>query len=197
MDQTLIDKHRYDMVEYDDWYEYVYESFIDDCRGAGIEVEWSRHGNNKKPIASIYFRLSYSQGDGACFSGYSRSKDLIKCIDAHSLGAYPMVRKLVDEGGYIKVYWGCNGHYMRSNNVAIENDLFVHFLGEDHPLAEIWDEELDKEVIHLEQDMDRLVADYSRKLYRSLREEFEYLTSDETVWEYIQANDLIEEVHHE
>ena len=35
---------------------------------------------------------------------------------------------------------------------------------------------------------------YMHELYRKLEAEYEYLTSDEAVWETITANELIEEV---
>ena len=48
-----------------------------------------------------------------------------------------------------------------------------------------------KEFHELEAEIAEILRGYMRSLYYDLRTEYEYLTSDEVVWETIQANDLI------
>jgi hypothetical protein len=42
----------------------------------------------------------------------------------------------------------------------------------------------------LELDCEEIIKDYMHELYSRLRKEYEYLTSEEVVWESIVANEL-------
>jgi hypothetical protein len=49
---------------------------------------------------------------------------------------------------------------------------------------------LDDEWRDLEDDVNNICRGYMQDLYRKLRDEHEHLTSDEAVWETIEANEL-------
>ena len=66
----LLEANRDVNVQFD-WWTSTYESFVEDCRAIGIEVDPER----------IHFSGFWSQGDGACFEGHYR----------HAKGAAPHI----------------------------------------------------------------------------------------------------------
>jgi hypothetical protein len=88
--------------------------------------------------------------------------------------------------------WGLGRH----NNVTmrdIEVEPIAYYLVDDHPLAEVWQEQFDKEIEMVDALIGDIVADLCGLLYDALRDEYDALTSDESVWDAIQANDLDKE----
>jgi uncharacterized protein YaaW (UPF0174 family) len=57
-------------------------------------------------------------------------------------------------------------------------------------IAEQWQDLLSKEMDDFEQDVTEQWRTYMRDLYRKLEEEYDHLTSDEVVWDTIEANEL-------
>jgi hypothetical protein len=177
----LINNFRDINVYHEYWYEGVYEWFIKHCEERGIEVV-------EKDITWSGF---WSQGDGAAFAG--RVVDFKKLLGDRYVD-YPIFSKYVEElNGYARMSWR-TGNY---NNVRL-NDIDVEFIGHyldnDHPFVEVWQEQLDKEVDMVYELVGDEVNDLCGLLYDTLRDEYEHLTSDEAVWDTIQANDLDKEV---
>lgn len=184
MNPELIEKYRDINVDHD-WWDCVYDCFREDMEQAGIEVDDMR------------FSGFWSQGDGASFTGYMRSKPF---FDHHKLAeTYPYITKLMAMGGDFTLSITRTGHrYVHENTVSVDlsfTDMFYTIVPRDDgglrdAIAEQWDKLLDAEYLALIDTVQDIVRDYCRDLYHRLEEEYDYLTSDEAVWEAIVANEL-------
>jgi hypothetical protein len=192
--EELIEKHRDINVDGDWWHEGVYEWFEQECDKCGVSIASTQRmvGNGKARYEKdITWSGFWSQGDGAAFSG--AVVDMDKALgDFYS--DYPILHKYIEElEGYWKFSWGIG----RGNNILI-NDYEIEpinfYLEDDHPFKDIWKEELNKELEHVEAVLIDLAEGLCELLYEALRDEYEALTSDEAVWDTIVANELDKEV---
>lgn len=180
--ERLLERHRYINVSHDDWYEGVYAVFKEDMKAIGVDV-WS-----------IFFSGFSSQGDGACFQG--GLDDTRKYLDHHHQGQYPMIRKLLEHES--RVYAQCKhlGRYYHHNCTEFWVDAGTLTNMVDQPtefheaIVKQWQKQLDHEVAAFEKDIIEQWRTYMQDLYRKLEAEYDYLTSDEAVWEAIGANEL-------
>lgn len=183
--ERLIERHRYINVEYHEWWDCVYSDFKEDMREVGIDV-WR-----------IMFTGFWSQGDGACFEG--GFANLRTYLDHHHKDQYPMIRKLLGHEGYVYARCEHRGRYYHENSTAfsIEHDTFYRLVEcptEFHEtIVDTWDKQLEDEVSDLEKDVTEQWRTYMQDLYRKLEQEYDYLVSDEAVWETIEANELDED----
>lgn len=184
--QALIEKYRDINVEHLDWWDCIYSDFREDMGVKGIEVQDMR------------FSGFWSQGDGASFTGYIKDNALF--LKAHELTeTYPWVTKLLGLGGEFTLkIERTSHHYVHENTVGVDlifTDMFTHVLPRDDlrsAIAEQWDKLLDAEYETLAGTVQTIIRDHCRGLYRRLEEEYDYLTSDEAVWEAIESNELFE-----
>ena len=115
--QALIERYRDLNVEYIEWWDCIYDGFKEDMEKVGIEVEDMR------------FSGFWSQGDGASFTGYMRSKPF---FEYHKLAdSYPWVAKLISHGGDFTLRIERTSHrYVHENTVGVDltfTDMFsVH-----------------------------------------------------------------------
>ena len=180
--ESLLERHRYINVEHNDWYQSVYESFKEDMREVGIDVR------------RMYFSGFWSQGDGACFKG--RFDNLKTYLDHHHKDQYPMIRKLLEHGGYVHIDCTHSGHYYheQSTHFSVEHETFyrtVECPTEFHEkIVDAWDKQLEDEVEAFENDVTEQWRTYMQDLYSKLEDAHDYLVSDEAVWEAIEANEL-------
>jgi hypothetical protein len=184
--QRLIDKYRDINVDWGDWWESTIECFAEDCADQGIAV-----ATNKSGSLDVAFSLGYSQSDYASFAGYISEDTLELFIKTHAHGSYPITSKLIAEGGWVRVNWSSNDRFRFG--VSVDSDLIEGVLGSDHPFAEMWDAQLADELYELERLVESTNKAMCKKLYNILQDEYEYLTSDEAVWETIVANELDQE----
>ncbi len=199
MNQELIDKHREINVDYDGWWESVYEWFEEECNARGVNIlshqETSQHGNKpptSRMVRDIIWSGFWSQGDGAAFAG--SVVDMRKALGSE-LDKYPMLQKYLELDGWYKCIWTTT----RRNNIdylGLETEYIWHYLdeGEEHPFAEVWQEQLEAELELVEAELGDLANDLCDLLYKALRDEYDALTTDEAVWETIVANELDKEV---
>lgn len=186
--EQLIEKYR-DINAYDNWYDSVYESFRDDMLLHGIKVD------------EIYFSGFYSQGDGACFEGSVYDWELF----LQSIGYNnPALIQLSTDNWHTTV--SHRGHYYHENCTSfghnwstpsltnLLDDEFILYYSRynDSDVRSIAWLSMLKTVDYdkLEADIEEAFRDHMRTLYRTLEAEYEYLTSDEAVWEAIVANEL-------
>jgi hypothetical protein len=182
---ALLEKYRYINVEHDQWWDCVESDFIEDMKKVGIEV------------TQTYFSGFWSQGDGACFVG--SLDNALTYLDHHHQGQYPMIRKLLDAGG--GVYANCrqSGRYYHENCTEFWMDAdtltgMVHQPTEFHvEVVDAWQVLLDKEISDFEEAVTNQWRTYMQELYRKLEAEYDHLTSDDAVWDTIEANELIED----
>lgn len=190
--RRLIEQHRDINTDYD-WWDCTYDDFVETAKAKGFETT----------TKNIQFSGFWSQGDGASFTGIV---DVPTFIKAHKLkAAYPWIMKLYEHGGdiYVRVE-RIRHHYAHENTCRaeiIDGDAFSGLLypsGFDIDdvrlltLAE-WDKHLQSDIEQLEKDIEQTRLELCGELYESLETEYEYLTSDEAVWEAIEANDLHQE----
>jgi len=180
--ERLLERHRYINVNYDHWYESVYEQFKEDMKAVGIMV-WR-----------IYFSGFSSQGDGACFQG--QLENTRKYLDHHHKDQYPMIRKLLEHEGCVYARCQHQGpyYYQFGAEFWVDADTLpgiVEQPTEFHTtIVEQWQKQLDDEVNDFEKDMTEQWRTYMQDLYFKLEAEYDYLVSDEAVWETIEANEL-------
>jgi len=142
------------------------------------------------------FRGFWSQGDGASFTGYVSDNALF--LKAHELTeTCPWVTKLLEMGGdFTLKIERTSRHYVHENTVGVDltfTDMFADVLPRDDlrsAIADCWDKLLDAEYETLAGTAQTIIRDHCRDLYRRLEKEYNYLTSDEAVWEAIERNEL-------
>lgn len=184
--QALIERYRDFNVDGVAWWDCVYHDFTEDMVEAGIHVY------------DMSFSGFWSQGDGASFTGYIN--DNKKFLEQHGLTvSYPWMTKLLEMGGdFTLEVERTSHHYVHENTVGVtlsHTDMFTHVLPRDDlrsAIAEQWDNLLEAEYNTICDAATDIIRGYCRELYRRLEETYEYLTSDEAVWEAIVANDLDE-----
>ena len=191
--QGLIQKNRYINVDHD-WWADVYEWFIEYLEKVGIETTRSRQGFD------ICFSGFHSQGDGACFGGRIDDWDLF--FSAHpqvfrgDTFAYATSYKsdIIDAA-----YWGHNGsRYFHPHTlgfcIEVNSGYECEMDEEGHPvdLADAVKLSLQNvfDYVGFEDAIQDIVRGYCADLYTRLSEEYDYLTSDEVVWESVIASEL-------
>jgi hypothetical protein len=184
-----LEKYRCINVDYDHWWDSVESDFIEDMKAVGIEV------------GQIYFSGFWSQGDGACFAG--KMSNTLTYLDHHHQGQYPMIRKLLEHNGEVYVKCKHSGRYYHENCTEFWVDAdtlrgMVYQPTEFHVAVVVeWQRLLGIELDDFEKDVTEQWRTYMRDLYRKLEAEYDHLTSDEAVWDAIEANELIEDLEEE
>jgi hypothetical protein len=183
--ERLLERHRYINVEHYDWWDCAYEDFKEDMKAVGVHVN------------RMYFSGFCSQGDGACFEG--SLEDTLKYLDHHHKDQYPMIRKLLEHEGCVYVRCEHRGHYCHQycTEFWADADTLTDMIPQPtefhETIVEQWQEQLEDEINEFEKDIIEQWRSYMGDLYRKLEAEYDYLTSDEAVWETIEANELDED----
>lgn len=189
----LIEKHRHWNVEHLDWWDCTYSDFKERMRGIGIEVD------------RMYFSGFWSQGDGACFEGSVSDWGLF----LGSLGYTDkvLIQHAMDHFSFSVKH---SGHYYHENCTSFYADLCTPASAADEDFAEVygpypWDTDdvrtkawlalLNQyDSTKLEDEFEEAFKDHMRQLYKDLEKEYDYLTSDEVVWESLEANEMTDEL---
>ncbi len=195
MNQELIEKYRDINVNDDWWFESVYEWFEEECDSRGVCINTTPRKNQK--TGKVYYEKDiswsgfWSQGDGAAFAG--KINDIDKALGIR-INEYPMFQKYVNE---LNGDWSCRWGLGSGNNImfqGLEIEPIDDYLDDEHPFAEIWQEQLDREHELVENDFNDLAYELCGLLYKTLEDEYEAMTNDEAVWEAIVANELDKEI---
>lgn len=189
----ILDKHRNWNVDHIEWWDGVYDVFKHDMEDVGIEVD------------KMYFSGFWSQGDGACFEG--RVDDWSKFLA--SVGyTCPALISLADSSGW-KFSVDHSGHYYHENCTDFHTciaTLDCHD-ADDEDFARVFSpykSEIqtaawmaliaDYKYVDLEQEFTEAFKGHMRDLYSRLEVEYDYFTSDESVLESLDANDMLTEI---
>lgn len=176
--EKAIENNRDINVDYDNWYDYIYEDTKTIAGFLGFEV-----GN-------IYFTGFASQGDGACFTGTWESKDMkLKDLmeyapqdeELHRIGK--QLSELIPQGekGFCRITH--SGRYYHEFCTSFPEVEFLNDADEDeHITQEIFSER--------ETELVTLSRDFMRWIYKYLEKEYNYLTADEQVKESIISNEM-------
>ena len=181
----LIDKHWGINVDHD-WWECTYEDFKIEMQTKGITV------------SDMNFTGFYSQGDGASFTGRI---GMIAFLKVHELEQRFMAATFFAGQGelYVDISRGSSRYYHEhSVNIDIQEDMYNNYEDDStrYQVYETMQDVLETEWKDLEEEVTDICRGYMQDLYSKLREEYEYLTSREVIWETIVANELhvLEEV---
>jgi hypothetical protein len=166
--QAAIEK-LYDInVDYE-WWDSDFEDVKAIATLMGIEIE------------DIYFSGFSSQGDGACFTGYySYAKQAPKKVKDYAPQDEELHRiALALQTAQRSCFYGLQariehrGHYSHEYCTTIDISTDDYYC-----LCESTDD-----------DIQEALRDYMRWIYRQLRSQHEYLTSEEAIIEAIEANE--------
>lgn len=192
----ILDKHRDYNTEHIDWWDNVYADFSYDMSAIGIEIE------------RMYFSGFYSQGDGACFEGRVFSwGDFLPSI----YRADPALTTLAEHSSW-KFFVTHSGHYYHENCTDFSSTCYLNHpdnsdaTDDDDWLR--WCSPYKTDIqnaaflaVVRQYNIDDLHAEFTeafkghmRSLYNRLEAEYDHLTSDESVLEALDANDMLTEI---
>lgn len=183
----LIEKYRLVHVEYGDWYDCVYQDFKERMRAIGVNAD------------KMYFSGFWSQGDGACFEGDIR--DWGKYL-THLGYTDPILINCADNNWSYR--WTHSGRYYHHKSIDYQDDLYLpdnpytehpwtsDFISdEDEFRGTVWAATMGQyDLLALTEKIQEDLEDHMQDLYRQLEAEYDYLTSDEVVVEWLEANDI-------
>lgn len=164
---------------HDNWWDSVEEMFKEDMKPYGFMV------------SRIYFSLGYCQSDYATFEGHIHPAQWMK---AHGYADdYPALMLALDDYGAIcKVADRDSRPIVDTDNLHLVSTYTYPqgIFADLHPQAwvNLVEEQLDAkpwEVL-----MDYWMRDQARQLYRTLQEEYEYLSSEASFIEHCDANGI-------
>ncbi len=169
-----------------DWFDCIFEDFERVCEILGIilktrPVKLFGGGTRQQPC--IWFTGFWSQGDGASFEGsYCYAKGAAARIRAYApqdkpLHAIADTLQAIQRCNFYQIYADISqrGRYCHAFTMTVTAER-------DHPFHPAMTD-------NAEDVLTEAFRDLARWLYRKLRTEYEYLTSDEAVDEAIVAND--------
>jgi hypothetical protein len=190
----LIEQHRYINVE-DNWWDSVYDDFRMICSIIGVDLD------KNEPQFSGFA----SQGDGASFMGVYRA--FVK----HGYSTTPAtlyyetapakirehapedteLHRIADELCLLsRIYFPITISVARFGASRYVHEQTMDCLVE--PMDGDPDDWAEEVHAHAQEQGTLLMRDLARWLYRTLEDEYDYLTSDEAVWDTIEANGLCE-----
>lgn len=170
--EKLLEKHR-DIYVHDDWWDSVREMLDEDMKQVGVTV------------TQMYFSGFWSQGDGAEFHGYVN--DWAEFLTA--VGKPELINFALEHGE--RLSWNNSGRYCGADCVNFNTAVLwvdnPHDEDDEPVRFEAW------QAVHGEGGAlyraSEVFVDYlkdrMRQLYKDLEEEYECLTSDESVAEYL------------
>lgn len=164
--KAIEDNYTINVDEYD-WYDFIYDRFIDDCVKIGISVD----------SKDIRFSGFYTQGDGASFEGEV-------CHNVSAFLKYIGVELPESIAGCIYIrFVRVSSHYCHENTCTTELEA-----GFDECGTDVETEYSDiLETIRKKSEQVRL--DLCRRLYSDLEQAYEELTSDESIAHTLIANE--------
>ncbi len=171
---------------HDEWYDFVYEDFETICKILGVTLATSPvrlYGGGTRDKPQVFFRLSWSQGDGASFAGrYSYARGAAKAIRAHAPKDAELHRiadelQAVQRRNFHQLHASIQqqGRHCHEYSMAIEVER-------DSPTWQPMTDGAEETVIEA-------LRDLARWLFRQLRSEYEHQTSDDAVDEIVSINE--------
>ena len=169
----------YDFNTSFDWWDSVYEYFSEKMEEKGVEVD----------LEHTYFSLGYSQSDYAAIT--AKVTDIDKFMSA--LGGFDKKEtrliKFALHEGYISCL-GCSAQ-RSSTSVSVEWDNPHEYnQGSKSDAYRFAEKALEK----FSESVDYFFREATRELYCDLRNEYEYLTSEDCLSESFDANDCVFEI---
>jgi len=168
----VLEKHHEINVDYE-WYECVYETFKEDYKDSGFNIE------------KIYFSGFSNQGDGAMFE-YSRIDESLLTEFVDSLELTPMRKLWLKSQTIVSGRGKHSGHYYHekscNHSINWESNFSYSYAINFHNWIESFAAKFEDFVIEKYMNM-------CKELYKALEESYDWLTSDEQIKETILSND--------
>jgi len=178
--QELIDKYRDINVDYQ-WWDFTESDFRSICKRMGVELD------KGEPSFSGF----WSQGDGASFTGsyFAAFAESAPQEIRNYAPADEELHRIADELCLLaRMYFPAYVTIGRSGGRYVhECTMYVNEVEPKYGELDEWAPEVYEAV---ERGVQDLMRDLARWYYRALEREHDHLTSDEVVWEAIQANEL-------
>jgi hypothetical protein len=176
------------------WRESVYEDADTIAGLMGIEIDRKSYqtvGGGKRQEPAIYFSGFSSQGDGACFEGrYEYKKGALAAVKDHC-GDEEIIRiarelQAVQRRHFYKLsaFVKHSGRYYHEMSTSID----VYKDGDDFGDTRYTRHGIGREMNQDSAGLVELLRDFMRWIYARLEAEWDYINSDESVDESIDAN---------
>lgn len=165
--EKIIEKNRYINIDYP-WYDDTINDFIEEMEKRGIDIEYK----------NVKFSGFYSQGDGASFICNLSNTYIDNWITANK-EEFPKLSNMVGKD-FIYGYVSKNGY---ANHYCHEKTVNAHIE------TAIDDNEFTEEMEKLERLIETNLRSYMVELYNRLEKGYDYLTSDESIIETLEANE--------
>jgi hypothetical protein len=203
--KEALDKCRNWSVEDGDWWEYLFDSRVE---------QWAEKGYSVSP-KDIHFSGFSSQGDGACFKGtfrfdHAKTATLLPCDLVTKINLFNGRMRLIGNSNTIDLEIsggiGTSGRYSHSGTMSVDkidiypmpSNLNYCNMGECDCLPgwpgvcderEAISDAIEASYHTVEEAIKEEARGLADELYSDLEKEYEWLTSDEQVAEMIRAND--------
>lgn len=172
-------------VDYQDWHEYILDYWQDEKL-----PELGFTGTNK-----IYYSGFWSQGDGAMFE--ADELDLLKFMQVnHLANTFRRIYYWIKNHG-LSVYCKVRqyGHYYHELSFTLDFEIedlcnYIDPAGDNYSAKQQKQiDSFETECSEFEDYLKEKLADINHDIYRSLEQEYEYLTSREQIIDTIECND--------
>jgi len=174
MAMEVIEKYR-ECNLYCDWFNPTIENFCENLEKIGFEID----------PQDVSFRGFWSQGDGASFIGIINALNFLKA--KRKLTQFPKVVRAMREGKIEEIV----GISRSNHQYCHENTTYVEDFEVYDEITSMCEDELEELQSYLEETRE----EWSQDLYRILEEEYNSLTSDKAVVEFLTVNEIyIEEL---
>lgn len=182
--QQVLEKYRYVEVEAYDWYQCEYEAFIQLCSLLGIDTSADQ----------ISFSGFYHQGAGSTFAAKINVLDTIKAVQEEPW-------KTASEIDLKFPYCPCQPRFIRQIENGNMDCLFFTVRPNRGNYISLWDDHrystkgnsdnIDAQLQLLSDWLQQVLDILNTHLFKSLETQYELLTSDETVSNYLTANEWL------
>lgn len=184
-----------------EWYDDVYEMVKEESKGVGFTIE------------SIYFSGFWNQGDGACWEGYVDIEEWLGANCPDSIGGSAWRQLAREEFIDKKIKVTHSGHYSHENTMRFGDlDFYLNAdpdeessngfpMGREPSIFVGMEWKLLLSIIktdpqcpyknpeQLQEAIEESAKDFARGIYQRLREEYEYLCSEEMMLDHFNCND--------
>jgi hypothetical protein len=180
--KKFIDKHRDFNVDIVDWPFWIEDELKRDMKDIGVTVH------------KICYSISYSQGDGAGFTGTVDDWELF--LRHYGIDNPMIIQNAQETWSYSWYFPGTRCHYM---SVIFDGDIDLSpmnnpYYEDTDPLQyAVWKAVMSTvDALELEVGFKGVLQEVMRKLYSDLLKEYEYLTSDEQVLAALVEHGIVE-----
>lgn len=194
--KAVLDKYRAWLVDHCDWWDCVEENFKSDMDAIGVYVD------------KIHFSGFWSQGDGACFDGKVHDWPLFLTTLGYSDAALIYAAENFDWDFTSK-----HSHYLYSHHKSVSYDgelnlpddvddyyfadRYLEWGPDDIRTATMMTNLSNYNARALQEEFMTVFENHMIDLYKQLGEEYDYLTSDESVLDSLDSNDRLEDAMEE